>query len=218
MHRDWLPPRLKSSCRGHYWRTPTPQNVISARPSALTDCETCRSAPAPGPVWFLPLATPATKRIQAPVRADQRLPTAVRHVVTTHISHRACAWARSPLKVAIPFSPIDQPQALTVNAPRPKAVEDQRSAGSEESRLREQLLLTRERIEELRGAFKGLNQSLRTGQASGASASRRASAASTADLGINAVATAATLQSSAEVNTTPTSFSTFGPDWADVDS
>ena len=117
------------------------------------------------------------------------------------------------MKVAILFSPLDTLHTFTVNGPRPKAVEDQRSAGSEESALREQLLVTRQRIEELRGAFKGLNQLLRTDQASGASVSRRASATSTADLGINAVATAATLQSDAEVNTTPTSFSTFGPDW-----
>ena len=79
-----------------------------------------------------------------------------------------------------PFSPIFRPASLEVNVPRPKPDEVQQSANGAEHYLRERLLLTRERILDLPGAFRGLHEPPRVSQTSGSD--RRGTLGSTNDL------------------------------------
>ena len=78
------------------------------------------------------------------------------------------------------FSPIIRPASLEVNVPRPTPDEVQQSAEGDGNYLQKHLLLTRERILELRGAFSGLQEPPRAGQTS--DADRRGTTGSTVDL------------------------------------
>ena len=103
---------------------------------------------------------------------------------------------------------------LSLNIGQSRVAEVPQSTASDDARLREQLVLTRRRAGELGQALNELDGLLRAAGASRVGgASRPATATSTADLGLDGMGVATTLQSSNEVNTTPTSFSTFGPDW-----
>ena len=102
---------------------------------------------------------------------------------------------------------------LSLNIGQSRVAEVPKSTASDDARLREQLVLTRRRAGELTRALNELDGLLRVSGASRVGANRPATATSTADLGLDGVGVATTLQSSNEVNTTPTSFSTFGPDW-----
>ena len=102
---------------------------------------------------------------------------------------------------------------LSLNVAQSRVAEVPQSTASGDARLREQLVLARRRAGELTRALNELDGLLRAPGGSRVGASRPATATSTADLGLNGIASATTLQSSSEVNTTPTSFSTFGPDW-----
>ena len=102
---------------------------------------------------------------------------------------------------------------LSLNIGQSRVAEVPKSTASDDARLREQLVLTRRRAGELTRALNELDGLLRVSGVSRVGANRPATATSTADLGLDGVGVATTLQSSNEVNTTPTSFSTFGPDW-----
>lgn len=102
---------------------------------------------------------------------------------------------------------------LSLNVAQSRVAEVPQSTASDDARLRAQLLLTRQRAGALNKALHELDGVLRAPWASRVGASRPATATSTADLGLDGIGVATTLQSSNEVNTTPTSFSTFGPDW-----
>ena len=76
-----------------------------------------------------------------------------------------------------------------------------------------QLLVARQQVIDFRDALASLYERLVVSERWGGTSDKAASATSTSNLGLDMTGTAAELESTEEVNSTPTSFSPFGPDW-----